>query len=164
MAISDWMPTLIARLGTVTGLAVNGTQPHRVRGYTDLPAALVEMPTMIVLPLAAVHTYSAGGPAIWWHDLQATLYLSGQVLPEAFAKAIPYIKNVRDVMAANVTLNGLSWTGGSIGHWTPQPDAPFYQGPGRVTYSGRDGVDREFIGIIFRMQVKEVETTVTVTP
>ena len=163
MAISDWMPTLIARLGTITGLAANGTQPHRVHGYTDLPATLLELPTMIVLPLRSPHEYSAGGPAIWVHQLQATLYVSPVVLPEAFAVAIPYIKLVRDKMAANVTLTGLSWSGGRVAHWLPQADANFYEGPGRVTYAGADGGDKEYLGIIFRMEVKEVETAVTVT-
>ena len=163
MAISDWNPTLIARLGTITGLAANGTQPHRVRGYTDLPAAIIELPTMIVLPLRASHIYSAGGPAVWVHELQATLYISPAVLPEAFSTAIPYIKLVRDKMAANVTLTGLSWSGGRVAHWLPLTDAPFYEGPGRVTYAGADGAEREYLGIIFRMEVKEVETGLTVT-
>ena len=163
MSISDWEPTLIARLGTITGLAVVGTQPHRVRGYTDLPAAIVELPTMIVLPLRAVHQYSAGGPAVWVHELQATLYISPVVLPESFQKAIPFIKLVRDKMAANLTLTGLSWSGGRVSHWLPQTDAPFYEGPGRVTYAGADGTEKEYLGIIFRMELKEVETAVTVT-
>lgn len=163
MAISDWMPTLITKLGAITGLAAVGSQPHRVRGYTDLPAALVELPTLIVMPLRAMHEYSAGGPAIWVHQLQATLYVHGGVLPEAFQTAIPYIKLVRDKMAANVTLGGLSWSGGRVDHWLPQPEAPFYEGPGRVTYAGADGGEREYLGLIFRMEVKEIETGVTVT-
>jgi len=164
MAISDWFPTLITKLGAITGLAAVGAQPHRVRGYADLPHALMELPTMIVLPLRANHTYSAGGPAVWIHQVQATLYVGGQVLPEAFETAIPYIKLVRDKMAANVTLGSLTWSGGHVAHWMPQADAPLYEGPGRVAYAGADGNEREYLGIIFRMEVKEVETAVTVTP
>lgn len=163
MAISDWMPTLITKLGAITGLAANGTQPHRVRSYADLPASLMELPTMIVLPLRATHQYSAGGPAVWVHELQATLYVAGGVLPEGFETALPYIKRVRDAMAAAVTLTGLSWSGGRVSHWLPLTDAPFYEGPGRVTYAGADGSEREYLGIIFRMEVKEVETGLTVT-
>lgn len=163
MAISDWMPTLIAKLGQIEGLAAAGPQPHRVRGYADLPAGLAELPTMIVLPLRGEHVYSAGGPAVWVHQLQATLYLSSAVLPEAFARAIPFIARVRDKMAANLTLGGLSWGTGSVAHWLPQTDAMFYEGPGRVTYAGADGNEREYLSLIFRMEVKEVETAVTVT-
>lgn len=158
MAITDWMPTLTARLGTITGLAANGAQPHRVHDYTDLPGTLLEVPTGIVLPQRATHTYSAGGPAVWIHELIFTIYLPGLVMPEAHAQLVPFIKLVRDKMAANVTLTGLSWSGGSIAHWLPLTDAPFYEGPGVVTYGGQ-----EQMGIIFRMEVKEVETAVTVT-
>ena len=45
MAITDWHPTLTAKLGTITGLAANGSQPHRVHDYTDLPGTLLEVPT-----------------------------------------------------------------------------------------------------------------------
>ena len=154
---------MVTKLGEITGLAAVGSQPHRVHTYTDLPGAIVEIPTMLVLPLRATHQYSAGGPAVWVHQLQATLYVSPAVLPESFAVAIPYIKLVRDKMAANVTLTGLSWSGGRVAHWLPQADANFYEGPGRVVYAGADGNEREYLGIIFRMEVKEVETAVTVT-
>lgn len=158
MAISDWMPTLVTKLGQVTGLAANGSQPHRVRGYDDLPGSLAEGLTGIVLPLRAAHTYSAGGPGVWVHELQFTVYTPGLVLPEAYAVLVPLIKLVRDKMAANVMLGGLSWSGGKISHWLPLTDAPFYEGPGAVGYGGQ-----EYQGIIFRMEVKEVETAVTVT-
>lgn len=163
MAISDWMPTLIARLGTITGLAANGTQPHRVRGYEDMPATIIEYPTMIVQLVRARHEYSAGGPAIWVHELTAALYVTGQILPEAYARTVPYIKLVRDKMAANVTLGGLSWSGGRVAHWLPLADAPFYEGPGRMSYGMTDSTEKEQFGVLFRMEVKEVETAVTVT-
>lgn len=163
MAISDWMPTLITKLGAITGLAANGTQPHRVRSYADLPASLMELPTLIVLPLRATHQYSAGGPITWVHELQATLYVAGGVLPEAFEQALPYIKLVRDKMAANAQLGSLQWSGGKVDHWGPLKDAPFYEGPGRVTFAGVDNTEREYLGIIFHMELKESETGLTVT-
>lgn len=158
MAISDWHPTMITKLGSITGLAASGAQPHRVRGYTDLPGSLAEGLTGVLLPLRAAHTYSAGGPAVWVHELQFTIYAPGLVLPEAYAVLVPLIKLVRDKMAANLKLGGLSWSGGRVEHWLPQTDAPFYEGPGAVGYGGA-----EYQGIIFRMELKEIETGVTVT-
>lgn len=158
MAISDWHPTLTAKLGTITGLAASGSQPHRVHDYTDLPGTLIEVPTGIVLPLRATHTYNASGLAVWVHELIFTIYMPGLVLPEAHAQLVPFIKLVRDKMAANLKLGGLSWSGGRVEHWLPQTDAPFYEGPGVASYGGQ-----EYMGLIFRMELKEIETGVTVT-
>lgn len=158
MPISDWMPTMITKLGSITGLAASGAQPHRVRGYEDLPATLLEAPTGLLLPLRANHVYSAGGPAVWVHELQFTIYAPGLVLPEAYKLLVPFIKLVRDKMAANLKLGGLSWSGGRVEHWQPLADAPFYEGPGAVGYGGA-----EHQGLIFRMELKEIETAVTVT-
>lgn len=158
MSIEDWHPTLIAKLGSITGLAASGTQPHRVRGYLDLPATLLEAPTGILLPLRAPHTYSAGGPAVWVHELLFNIYAPGLVLPEAYKLLVPFIKLVRDKMAANLKLGGLSWSGGRVEHWLPLTDAPFYEGPAAIRYG-----ETEYQGIIFRMELKEIETAVTVT-
>lgn len=157
MPIENWMPTLIDKLGQIPGLA-QGSQPHRIRGYSDLPGAIDEMLTGIVLPLRATHQYSAGGPGVWVHELQFTLYTPGLVLPEAYATLVPFIRLVRDKMAANVTLGGLEWGDGRVSHWLPLADAPFYEGPGAVGYGGA-----EHQGIIFHMELKEVETGLTVT-
>lgn len=157
MSIDDWMPTLIGKLGQIPGLA-QGSQPHRVRGYLDLPGAIDEAPTGIVMPVRATHHYSAGGPAIWVHELQFNIYTPGLVLPEAYKLLVPFIGLVRDKMAANVTLGGLSWSGGRVAHWLPLTDAAFYEGPAAIGYNGG-----EYQGIIFHMEVKEVETAVTVT-
>lgn len=164
MPIEDWAPTMTAKLGTITGLNPGGGQAHRVRDYRDLPGAIREFPTLIWLPQRAQHNYSAGGPGIWVHELVATLYLSQQILPEAHQVAIPYIKRVRDLMAANFQLGGLSWPTGRVAHWAPAPDAPFYEGPGITNYGMAAGEPFELCGIVFRWELKETETGVSVTP
>lgn len=158
MAISDWMPVMKAKLAEISGL------DGGVRDYTDLPGALGEGPIGILLPRSARHVYNAGGPAVWLHQLQFTIYQVQQPLDEAYSQLVPFIKRVRDKMAANVQLGGLSWSGGSVAHWLPLPEADFYDGPGYVAWGRTEGTANEYLGIIFRMELKEVETGVTVTP
>lgn len=146
MAIEDWMDNLKSALGGITGI-------QQVHGYDDLPAVIRVTPCFIVLPLRGAFNYSAGGPNIGVHTLQATLYVSTQVLPEAYSLAIPFIGRVVRQMAANNKL------GGTVQHWEPTPDFPFYEGPGAIEYgSDSQGTPLKLLGIIFRFEIKEIET------
>lgn len=146
MAIEDWMPNLKNALGGITGV-------EQVHGYDDLPAVIRVTPCFVVLPLRGTFNYSSGGPNIGVHTLQATLYVSAQVLPESYSLAIPFIGRLVRQMAANVKLGGL------IEHWGPTPDFPLYEGPGSVEYGAdSQGAPIKLLGIIFRFEVKEIET------
>lgn len=145
MAIEDWMPTLKTKLAAVTGV-------QQVHIYSDLPGSIMVFPSIVVLPTSGDQDVSAGGPNIAHHSVQATLYVAGQVLPEAYGQAVPFIKLVRNKIAANITLDGL------VEHCLPlAPPQDWYSGPGEVRYG-----DKVHVGIIFRLDVKEAET-VTVT-
>ncbi len=61
------------------------------------------------------------------------------------------IPKVRDKLAGDIQL------GGNCVHCLP--DEPFYEGPGVITYA-----DREYMGVVFNVIVKENETgSVTVS-
>lgn len=140
MAIDDWMPALASRLGTVDGV-------EQVHTHLDLPGSLLVFPCVVLLPLEGDCLYSAGGVNISFHQVQATLYVSAQILPEAYALAVPMIARVRDALAGGMTLGGL------VAHVLPSAAGRFYQGPGSLRYA-----DKDHLGIVFRLEVKEHET------
>lgn len=141
MPIDDWMPTLRNNMEAVAGIE----QAHK---YDELPGTLHVFPCMIILPSGGDQEYSIGGPNIAHHVVQMTLYTSMQVLPEAYAIAVPFIELVRNALAADIQL------GGNCEHCLPvTAPAPFYEGPGAIPYG-----DKEHLGIIFRVDVKENES------
>lgn len=146
MSLEDWMPTLVAKLAEISGL------DGGVRYYADMPGALLEFPILVVTTVNGDETWGASLGAVGLHELQATLFVSTQFLPESHSIAVPFIKRVRDKLAANVTLGGL------VDHVGPSPEGKFYSGPGRITYASQDGQDLEYAGIIFRLQVKDHDT------
>lgn len=145
--IDTWMPTLASKLGEITGV-------EQVHTYADLPAVLTVFPCLVIMPVAGpAANYSAGGLCISTHQLQATLYVSAQVLPEAYSLAVPFIGRVTRKLAANMQLDGL------VAHVLPDPAGPWYQGPGGIDYgTDADGQPRRHLGLIFRLEVKESET------
>jgi len=146
MAIEDWMPVLASTLGAITGV-------EQVYTYDDLPGVLTVFPCIVIMPTAGAANYSAGGPGVSMHQLQATLYVSAQILPEAYALAVPFVGRVLRKLAAHLQLGGL------VSHLLPDPGGPFYQGPGAIEYGAdADGQPRRHLGIIFRLEVKEIET------
>jgi hypothetical protein len=128
------MPTLATQL-TVTGI-------NQVHTYLNLPATLSVFPCLILLPQRGSQMF--GGSFVAAHEVQATLYIASQFLPEAYAVAVPFIERIRNALGSHIKL-GLS----SIDHAQPAP-GNFYEGPGSVKYG-----DKEHIGIIFRIEVKE---------
>jgi di/tricarboxylate transporter len=77
-----------------------------------------------------------------------TLYVVNTVAPEAYAVAVPFIEKVRNALAADIQL------GANCEHCMPvTAPAPFYEGPGGITYG-----DKEHLGIIFHVIVKENES------
>jgi len=145
MAIETWMPTLTTKLGQISGLSGGCSD------YFNLPGTILEFPKLIVLPESGSGFYGTGDGAVDVHIVRATLYLAPQFLPEAFAVGVPFIALVQAKLAANLTLGGL------VDHCLLATDGNWYEGPGFVRYG-----DKEFIGIVFRLEVKE-RTSVTVT-
>jgi hypothetical protein len=134
------MDVLATKLGEISGI----TQVHK---YDSLPAALGGFPLYVILPLQGSPEYSMGGPQLFFHEVQATLFLANQLLPEAHSQAIPFIELTRNKIAANMGLDG------TVEYCMPSDSAPFYDGPGGVNYN-----QKQYLGIIFRFSVKENET------
>lgn len=147
MAIQDWAPQLKSVLEGITGI-------EQVHNYDEIPATLAVFPCALILPQRGSQVYGAGGPNVALHQVQVTIYVSGQIVPEGYAVAIPLIESVRDAIAAHVTLNS------SVNYCLP-PDPPqiFYEGPGAIAFNYGD---KTHLGVIFHLVVKETET-VTVT-
>ena len=122
-----------------------------VHGYDTLPAAIGASPTLIILPLEGEFDYGAGGPNTGHYEIQMTLYVTTQKLPEAYAQLVPFIELVRDKLAGNMSLDN------TVEHCLPSANAPFFDGPGGILYAGV-----QYLGIIFRIEVKERESSFTV--
>ncbi len=139
MPIPDWMPTVVARLGEITGVVSS-------RGPDNLPGKISETP--IFLTTVTGGSQEVGGSFQGVHRVQSTLYVANQVLPEAQNRAIPFIDLTLLKVAANMQLGGI------VDHWLPLTPAQgfFYEGPGGVEYGAK--ADR-LLGIIFRWTVKE---------
>ena len=149
MAMTDWMPTLAEKIAAVSGLQYVYF-PDPTDADAGLPGTLRVFPCAVILPRQGSQVYSTGGPNIAIHRLRITVYAANQVLAESYAVAIPYIKSIRDKLAANVQLGGLA----GIDHVLPDTSqAVFYDGPGGIKYG-----DTEHLGIIFYVEVKEHET------
>lgn len=141
--IEDWMATLADKLSQVEGI-------QAVYTYEDMPGALIEFPALVILPKRGSQSYGASAPGVALHDVQMTLYVAGQFLPEAQGAAVPFIARIRRQLAKNVTMAG---TMAYI--LPPEEPNPFYEGPGGIRYG-----DATLTGIIFNVRVKEVETIV----
>jgi hypothetical protein len=140
MAIENWMGALKNLLTGVPGM---GT----VRTYEDLPASLAGYPVMIIMPVSGSQAYA---PGIGIHRVELALYFTNQVMPEAYSRAVPFIKLVRDKLAGDVTLGGLVQYVAP-----PEPPANFYEGPGALGYIY---TQTEHVGIKFFVNVKDLET------
>ena len=142
MPIEDWMPTLKANMEGVTGIV-------RVYDYSDLPGDIIVFPSLIILPTSGEQQV---GVNIAYHHLQLTLYVAPGILPQAFGKAVPFIKLIRDKLLANITLGGL------VDQCLPAPyPGRWYSGPGALKYG-----DTDKLGIIFYVDVKENPEALTV--
>ena len=140
MPIDDWMPVLESNMAAVDGIK----QAHI---YSNLPATLSVFPSAIILPIAGDAEYSEGGPIKSYHNVQITVFVASQILPQANSIAVPFIEKVRNKLARDMTLNN------TVEHCLPVGlGENFYEGPGAVTYG-----DKVHMGIIFRVVVKEDE-------
>jgi hypothetical protein len=100
MAIDHWMPTLRTNLATVTGIS----QAHT---YLDLPGSIQTFPTLLIVPVSGTQTGGVSAPGIALHNVQVTLYVANQIIPEALGAAVPFI------------------------------DGLFYEGPGAIVYGDK---------------------------
>ena len=144
MPLEDWMPTAKVKMQEIVEL-------ERVFTYDDMPAALAVFPCMIMLPVDGQFEYSAGGPQRDRHELQLTVYTAGQILGQAMGQAVPFIKLVKEKLAASISLDD------KVVSILPSAQAPSYDGPGGIRYG-----ESMHSGIIFRYHVKEKATTFTV--
>lgn len=139
MAIEDWAATLKTKIGEISGI-------KQVHKYDELPGAIMAFPSAIILPERGSQLF--GGPGTAIHRVRVTIFFAEQLLPEAYAVAVPYIKLVRNKLAANHKLDG------TVQHCQPpDPPADFYVGPGRKEYAGRI-----YLALDFFIEVKETET------
>lgn len=146
MAIENWSPELVNVLSEVEGV-------QAVYGYDTLPGTLIELPAIVAMPMEGSQSYGMSAPGVALHQVQITLYHSNVILPEANGQVVPFIRRIRDKLAANVKLNG------SVAYCLPvEPPGRFYQGPGAINYG-----DKQHTGVIFRVVIKELEA-VTVEP
>jgi hypothetical protein len=140
MAIENWMGALKTLMQSVSGMGA-------VRTYVDLPGSLADYPVMIIMPVSGSQRYS---PGIGIHRVEMALYFTNQILPEAYSRAVPFIKLVRDKLASDITLGGL------VQYCQPPvPPANFYEGPGAIGYVYSQ---TEHVGIKFFLDVKDLET------
>lgn len=137
--IEEWMPTLKTKVAAISGLV-------QVHSMDELPATLLVFPSAIITVVGGAFDYSTGGPCIDLHEVQITVFLTEQILPEANALALPFIAAMRNKLAANIRLDGL------VDHILPA-EGRTYEGPGTLRYG-----DKEHIGIIFRYVVKDNES------
>lgn len=157
MAIEDWSPTLATNLATISGIV-------QVHNYDEIPNSIMVFPSMLIIPQTGATSYSIGGPNITVHQVMLALYLTAQLTAEAQSLGVPFIGLVRDNLAANLMLGGLTWSGdvpgggGHVDHVLPvNPPDNWYEGPDQFSF-----FDKLYMGIIFRIEVKEHEA-VTVT-
>ena len=138
MAIEDWAGTLKSKMAEIT-------QIRQVHKYDEFPGSIMAFPTMIILPERGTGDLQVGRS---WHYLIMNLYVAGQVLPEGYGLAVPFIKLVRNKLAANLKLDG------TVESCEPLrfDEGNFYEGPGSLPYN-----QKNHLGIIFRVKVKESE-------
>jgi len=132
------MPTLTYRLGQVVGLEGGAVD------YNNVPGSIMEFPKLVVLPESGSGFYGQGSGAVDVHIVRAVLFLASSILPEAFAVGVPLIARVRDKIAANLTLGGL------VDHCLMATQGNWYEGPDWIKWG-----DKDLIGIVFRLEVKE---------
>lgn len=139
MAIEDWAPTLKKKIAEISGM-------KQVHKYDELPGTIMAFPSAIILPERGSQEFSSVNTAL--HKVRVTVFFAGQLLPEAYGTAVPYIKLMRNKIAANIKLDA------TVEHcWPPEPPADFYVGPGAKEYSGKT-----YLAIDFFLEVKENET------
>ncbi len=98
--IETWAPELTSILEGVTGV-------KQVHPYDKLPGKIGVNGSVIWLPVSGPElTYGLSTPNIQITQVQITLYLTVQLLPQGVGKAIPFIDRIPRALAANMTLNG----------------------------------------------------------
>lgn len=142
MSMEIWMPVLKAKVRQLDGLKA-------AYDFSDMPGSLIATPCAVILPEEGETSYGASSPGLNFTVVNISIFTSTQILPVAQAQAVPYIKLIKEKLAANMMLDSL------VQHILPA--TPWFRGPGRLLYG-----DKEHTGITFRYIVKEIEV-VTVT-
>ena len=138
--IETWAPELTSILAGVTGV-------KQVHPYDKLPGKIGVNGSIIWLPVSGpVLTYGLSAPNIQITQVQITLYMTVQLLPQGVGKAIPFIDRIPRALAANMTLNG------KANYILPRTDGPAWEGPAYLAYNG----DQTLTGINFWYNVKEM--------
>ena len=139
MTIENWKEELTGVLSGISGI-------EEVRAYDDLPGQIVVSPTLIWFPVSGPQSYGMGSPAIAFHRVQLSLFISVALLPEGVGRAVPFIAKVRNELAQHIQL------GGTVTQMIPDPNGNYYEGPATMMYG-----DRTYTGVNFYIEVKEVE-------
>lgn len=134
MTIATWMAVLKTNMAAVSGIAVAFL-------YSDLPGDIKAFPAITIVPTGGDEDYSLGGPLRSYHNVTMTLYVTNQLIPQAMAKAVPFIESIRDKLAGDIQL------GGTVEYCLPAE--PFYEGPGALYYG-----DKLLLGVNFYLKVK----------
>ena len=145
MAVEDWMPTLETKIGAIAGLDGGARSPYSSSADNPgLPHSLQEFPIAIITVVSGKFEYGAS-LGLDYTRVQITLFVgTAAVLSEAQNIAVPFIAKMRDKIAANTSLDG------TVEHILPSTEEETFEGPGAVSYNGKDHT-----GIIFRYNVKE---------
>lgn len=140
MSIEIWMPRLARVFAEVRGM-------QKVYTFENLPGSLAAFPATVIMPTGGSQEYSAGGPGLAWHDVQANVYTAAQFLPEAAATSVRLLAEIRNRLAGHITLDGM------VNYVLPvAPPALWYEGPGQLGFG-----DKVHMGFILRLTVKETE-------
>ena len=137
MSVEDWGKHLTAALSSIDGIV-------EVRAYDELPGQIVASPTLIWFPLSGTQSYGMGSPAVAFHRVRLSLFVSVGLLPEGVGIAVPFIEKVRN------TLAGPGQLGGAVTQIMPPAEGDFFEGPLTGVYGGRT-----FAGINFFFVVRE---------
>ena len=147
MAIGDWIGELKTVMMGITGMAA-------VYKHDEVPGTLIEFPCMILMPQIGSGEYSVAGPNMTVHQVQCTLYVAPQLLTSAYGTAVSMINLWMRAVVANTRLNG------TVAYCRPAAGRPWYQGPGAI---GFNYGDKNLLGVIFSLDVKERESGLTVS-
>lgn len=150
MPMEDWLPVLAERLAGIEGIEAV-YYPGTDEGAA-LPGALSVYPCIVIMPQRGGEDELRESFNISSTEVQLTLYVTEQVLTEAYAVAIPFVGRIKRQLVGKLKL-GLT----AIHHVLPYPigaNQRWWEGPGAIQYGGVP-----HLGITFRVVVKEQETT-----
>ena len=114
------------------------------KAHNETPESLSNFPCFINRPGTGVLLHAASDLGVAFHTIMCELHIDRRPLPEAEAKARPFIKRFWKIIAANDSLNGTASSVNEI----------------RYFYGPLDFAGETHIGIRFELDVKELDTDI----